>query len=135
MTTHMHWAAELIGRPYKRGGDGPDAYDCWGMVRHVFRVHHGIEMPPVAVADDSADNVAAIKRAAVASGWRPAEGEPQADDIVLMRGIDGRHVGVMVAADGALGLLHAVDGAGVCFQALRDVAASGFSSFEAWQRC
>lgn len=129
-----HWAADLIGRPYRRGASGPADFDCWGLCRHVFKTQYGIEMPVVAVADGSADNVASIKRAAAVSGWRPAE-PPVADrDIVLMRGPDGRHVGVMVAANGGLGLLHAVDGAGVCWQKLSDVLASGFKDPEAWRR-
>lgn len=129
-----HWAAGLIGRPYARPADPPTTFCCWSLVRHVFRVRYGIEMPVVAVADGSADNVLAIKRAAEVSGWRPAEGAPQDGDIVLMRGVDGRHVGVMVQANGGLGLLHAVLGAGVCFQGLREVSAVGFREFEFWRR-
>ena len=128
-----HWAAGLIGMPYRKGAAGPDCWDCWGLVRHVFATRYGIAMPLVAVADGSADNVSAIKRAAVVSGWRPAAQPAQDGDIVLMQGIEGRHVGVMVEADGRLGLLHAMDGAGVCWQGLRDVAAGGFRDFEVWR--
>ena len=133
----MHWAADLIGRPYRKGGESPETgFDCWGLVRHVFRIRHGIEMPVVAVADPSADNVAAIKRAAAVSGWRPIDATAPADaDIVTMQGVDGPHVGVTVLADGALGLLHAVDGAGVCFQPLAAVQMAGFSGFQFWRRC
>lgn len=28
--------AELIGKPYKRGGRGPDAFDCYGLVMHLM---------------------------------------------------------------------------------------------------
>ena len=40
----------------------------------------------------------------------------------------------LVLADGALGLLHAVDGAGVCFQPLAAVRMAGFSDFQFWRR-
>lgn len=133
MSTLTHWAAPLIGRPYLRGAAGPDAFDCWGLVRHVFALRYGIAMPVVAVdsGDDQAD---VIRAAAQASGWRPADaGTPQDGDIALMRGPLGRHVGVLVLADGHLRLLHSVERVGVCMQALADVRAAGFSRPNLWR--
>lgn len=133
--TTLHWAAALIGKPYKRGAMGPDAYDCWGLVRWVFAQRYGILMPVVNVGDDTLDNVAAIKRASEVSGWQPVADPTAADgDIVLMHGPEGRHVGVMVRADGLLRLLHCIDGAGVCYQPLADVQLAGFSGFVFWRR-
>lgn len=131
----MHWAAPLIGRPYRRGAGGPDAFDCWGLVRWVFAQVHGISMPLVAVDDEGVDNVAAIKRAAAVSGWRPSGARsPAADDIVLMHGPAGRHVGVIVDANGGLFLLHALERVGVCLQPLTDLSRLGFSGFTYWRR-
>lgn len=125
----MHWASELIGHPHT-----PEC-NCWWLVRKVFREQLRIEMPLVDVdAKDSPENVAAIKRAAGVSGWRPATGEPQEWDIVLMRGPTGRHVGVMVRANGRLGLLHNVERMGVCFHTLDEVQRLGYSGFENWRR-
>lgn len=138
MTTQMHWAAELIGLPYRRGAHGPHEFDCWGLVRHVFAQIHGIAMPVIEVGPLAADtpaNVAAIKHAAAVSGWAPSGATTPAEhDIVLMNGIDGRHVGVMVAANGTLALLHCLEGAGVCVQPLADLARSGFTGFVFWRR-
>lgn len=134
-TAVEHWAAGLIGLPWVAGAQGPHAFNCWGLVRHVVRLRRGVEMPVVNVEDGSADNVAAIKQAAAAGGWRLiGEGAPQEGDIVLMRGIDGRHVGYMIEANGRLELLHSMEGVGVVSQPLRDVAASGFQGFETWRR-
>ena len=134
----MHWAADLIGKPYRRGACGPDDFDCWGLVRYVFEHVHGIAMPVVNVGQadaDTPDNVAAIKHAAAVSGWRPSgEREPAEHDIVLMTGIEGRHVGVMVRANGALLLLHCIERVGVCAQPLADLARVGFHGFVFWRR-
>lgn len=125
----MHWAAPLIGQPWT-----PE-HNCWWLVRHVFREQLGIEMPIVDVVQvDSPENVAAIKRASTSSGWRPATGEPQAWDIVLMRGPTGRHVGVIVHANGRLGLLHSVEGVGVCWHRMDEVQRLGYSHIEPWRR-
>jgi hypothetical protein len=138
MNQQMHWATDLIGRPYRRGAHGPDEFDCWGLVRHVFATVHGIDMPVVTVGsldDATLDNVAAIKRAAQVSGWRPSGDHTMAEhDIVLMNGLEGRHVGVMVRANGALLLLHCVEQLGVCVQPLADLARSGFTGFVFWRR-
>jgi cell wall-associated NlpC family hydrolase len=132
----MHWAASLIGKPYAAAGepdDGPHAFTCWGLVRYVFRTRHGIAMPEVAVGD--AGNEPALRRAAIVSGWRPVEGPPAADDIVLMRAVTGlRHVGLRVLANGHLGVLHALEGQGVKFSHDAEVDLMGYSDLEHWRR-
>ena len=138
MTYELHWAAALIGRPYCRGACGPDEFDCWGLVRYIFEQIHGIAMPVIAVGPaeaDTPDNVAAIKRAAEISGWRPSDDRgPAEHDIVLMSGVDGRHVGVMVAANGTLLLLHCVEPQGVCAQPLAEMQRAGFTGATFWRR-
>lgn len=127
----MHWAAPLIGKPHSDGGQGPDSFSCWGLVRWSFRVRHGIELPAIAVGED--ENAVAIKRSASASGWRPAAFPALEDDVVMMRGTAGRHVGMMVRANGRLGLLHSQHGLGVAFQPLDDVLADGYGDHELWR--
>ena len=39
-------ALRLLGTPYKWGATGPNAFDCSGFTRHVFRVN-GYELPRV----------------------------------------------------------------------------------------
>lgn len=138
-----HWAAPLVGRPWAPGADGPESFDCWGLVRYVFRHRHGIVMPAVAVdADAEEDNVRAIKRASRLSGWRLVEGDPWPDDILLMRAFDGRrHVGLVIEADRRRLLLHANGSrlaSGRCSgaveaQPLADALLS-FRDPEAWRR-
>ncbi len=41
-------AAGLIGRPYVWGADGPNAFDCSGLTRYIFR-EFGVEIPRRAV--------------------------------------------------------------------------------------
>lgn len=137
-TSPMHWAADLIGKPYSKTPAAPASFSCWTMVRYVFEHVHHISMPHVNVGqveDGSADNVAAIKRAAAVSGWRPVvDAQPAEHDIVLMDGIEGRHVGVMVMADGHLRLLHCIDPQGVCVQTLDDLRRVGFANIVFWRR-
>jgi hypothetical protein len=37
---------DLIGKPWRLGARGPDAYDCWGLVREVLqRMRPGLPLP------------------------------------------------------------------------------------------
>lgn len=134
-----HWASPLIGKPWLSCAEGPDAFDCWGLVRWVFEHRHGVSMPRLAL--NRTDNVPALIAAASVSGWRPVSGPPAVDDIVLMRGRQGRHVGVMIFANGRLGVLHA-NGTNtpkgpkgqVVFQSLAGATADGYGDYEFWRR-
>jgi len=139
-----HWAKPLIGKPWRRGLDGPDAFDCRGMVRYVFLTQRGEEVPPL--AREISDDANSIIRAAVAHGWRSMgrypTARPQEFDIVLMNSVGGPHVGVIVNANGRLGLLHCVGGVvggveqgEVIFNArIEDACSLGFGRFELWRR-
>jgi cell wall-associated NlpC family hydrolase len=41
----MRDLADLIGAPFRYGGRGPDAYDCFGLVKECWRRVHGVELP------------------------------------------------------------------------------------------
>jgi len=143
-TSTSHWAAELIGKPWRAGADGPDAFDCRGLVRHVWRTRCGMDVPPL--APEIRDDAAAIIRAAIDHGWqvvgRGLAVRAHEFDIVLMSSLDGPHVGVMVRADGRLGLLHCVGGiAGgvergevIWSRDLQMVPGMGYGRFEFWRR-
>jgi len=45
----MHWAEELIGRPWEACGRGPHAFDCWGLARWCWRTRFGIAVPEIPV--------------------------------------------------------------------------------------
>lgn len=138
----MHWAFRLIGLPWSPGGEGPDDFYCWGLVQHVFRERHNVEMPPMRFGEDKETNVGAIKHASQVSGWRLVDGSLEEDDIVLMRGITGRHVGIAIKANRHVGVLHANGGynlegqpyGAVAFQTLDELTLDGFFDFEYWRR-
>lgn len=112
------WPAIYVGKPWAPGADGPLAFNCWGLVRHVFREREGIELPIVVVDDQDqpdAANVSAIKQAARRAGMRrTARNEPpQVMDVAVLIGPATTHVGIVVRANGRLCLLHSSHAAGV----------------------
>jgi cell wall-associated NlpC family hydrolase len=120
-----HWAIPLIGIPHRDGGQGPDAFDCWGLTREALRRGWSVAMPPVSVRTED-DQVAALRIAT--RGWRLIENTPAHGDVVLMANAEGRHVGVMV--DGRL--LHC-GRQGVAWERLADMRLR-FWNLEVWRR-
>lgn len=130
----MHWAAPLIGLPYAPGARGPKAYDCLGLVQHVVRLRLGVELPDV--------------RAVRGSAWKPVQGAPLADDVVIFTSHgtgpnSRRHIGFMVGLNpegspSRLAVLHAngtaarLGGCVVC-QDLGDVSRDGWGQYQFWR--
>lgn len=132
-----HWAWSYVGLPHAPGADGPDAFSCWGLVRHVFRSVHGIVFAPVAVHENapaSPGNARAILACARASRMRRMpDGTPPADgDIVIMRSLVCLHCGMVVRANGGLRVLHSSHVTGVVLEHWRD-AVDGMT-WELWRR-
>ena len=102
MTAIPAWAARWIGVPYRDKGRGPDAFDCWGLVRAILRAERGLPLPDYADAyttADAPDSVARAVAAGLADGWREMA-EPQAFDLLILR-IAGRpwHCALMLTRE------------------------------------
>jgi cell wall-associated NlpC family hydrolase len=116
VTAAPPWVRGFVGRPFAFGGRGPEAFDCWGLVRAVLADRFAIALPgyeagyPASEADRE-DLAGLISRHL--PDWRPA-GEPAPGDVVLMRhGRHPCHVGVVVAPRL---MLHAEEGTGAVLE-------------------
>ena len=54
--------ADIVGKPYKIGGRGPNAFDCWGLVRYVYKELLNIELPVYAGFTFKSNYTAKINR-------------------------------------------------------------------------
>jgi len=119
-------AAEFIpyiGLPYLPNGRGPDAYDCWGLLRHIQARHFNTPMPEVPIGD--AEATRQIFETKVNMGDWVAVDMPRHGDGVLLRGGRHPHVGVWLDIDSG-GVLHAMENIGVIFSHPRALPALGF---------
>lgn len=130
----MNWAIQLIGLPWENGAQGPDAFDCWGFVRHVYQTQRGEVLPSVAVDADLplAARHAFAKGAADATGWvRVDAAERQDFDVVLLtQARHPDHVGIWFGGR----LLHCVRGAGVIYQNDSALRMAGWSVVATYRR-
>jgi len=95
------WVTPWVGRPFEERGRGPEAFDCWGLVRAVLQERLGASLPALddrySQASDREDLAALV--VAERGPWRPVEEAAlQEGDCVLFR-VQGypSHVGVVVA--------------------------------------
>lgn len=104
--------ADLIGKPFLRGGRGPDSYDCAGLVVEVLR-RRGIDLVIPDTPVDKGDQLTSM-REILAAKWIPV---PRAFPgcLVYFKGLPG-HVGVMLSA---FSFIHVADAVGqVCIERL-----------------
>ncbi len=135
MTSTTHWAAGFIGLPYRRGASGPQAYDCWALVRAALWLRWRCELPAL---DDGAGGVPGIVAAARAQGWHRLPGAGAADgDVLCMRHAQSgwAHVGLAVAAGRRVAMLHASEADGrVCVAPVEALPALGYAEVCVWRR-
>jgi cell wall-associated NlpC family hydrolase len=136
MTYRLARLAALLGRPYVVGADGPDAFDCYGLARHVLREVYGEALPAITRATAEPRAVArAILGHPERARW---ERVPQPFDgaLVLMGNIQGRdfHLGVAVADGRQMLVLHTDDGPGVIADDLMSLPARGFHNITFFRR-
>lgn len=73
----MRW----VGLPYRDHGRGPDAYDCWGLVRAYLESEAGIRLPDYG---DRYDTVARPVDVPVPGRWRLTVPPLRQHDVVLI---------------------------------------------------
>ena len=98
-------AMRYLGKPWKAGGRGPDAFDCYGLCIDVYQNAIGIvQAPDFTAFDHGAED---------SSNWRKII-KPSQFCVVLMRSCGQSHAGIWLSADRG-GVLHCVCGRGVIF--------------------
>ena len=136
--TMQHWANRYLGKPWEKAAEGPHAYDCYGLVRAIYRDFLQIDLP---LFDIAAMSPVAIRRdmhtEAGSGRWQPLDfdTEPLRDFDVLLMSYAKRahHVGIWVEVDGGR-VLHALEGAGVVAPSWHSLPMSGWRVIEAYRR-
>ena len=94
------WWQQYIGVPFEFRGRGPDTFDCWGIVRYVYRFDHPkkISLPSYAkiyMTSKDVKNIPEIMFGEIDRRWKEVD-TPQEYDVILlrMRGFP-MHVGIV----------------------------------------
>lgn len=119
----MRDAGDYVGIPWRDQGCGRDGCNCWGLVRLIYRLELGIELPAFSdrVANDADREAIAAVIAGERSRWDLVERSAAAlFDVVIMRdaGVES-HIGIVC---GPGRLLHVPQGGASMIQRMGGVA-------------
>jgi len=113
----MKFLNSYIGKKWKSGGTGPEAYNCWGLVADIYKKHLGFDVPIIKANEYDKKILAETFRTHPENAnWKAIEKREAGDfDLCLMGEHDIYHCGLWFTIDGG-GVLHAAPRAGVIFQ-------------------
>ena len=123
-----HWACHYIGLPWQAGAQGPDAFDCWGLVVRVQKQHFGRNLPAIPVAEGDLTGLALTFRDhPERKRWQLTEAPEQGDAALMRQSRHPVHVGIWITIGPAEhGVLHCVKGTGVVFQSMASLVLAGW---------
>jgi len=123
---HWHWATAYVGKPYRHGATGPEAYDCWGLLWHVYLHQFGIELPLMpGISEASAACIIREIDSAAREQWAERQHPKEGYAVAMSQRTAFHHVGVCVRVNGGLSILHAMDGEQVFVESLRRLKLRG----------
>lgn len=126
-----HWAYQYIGRPWISGARGPDAFDCWGLLWWIKRVHYGQCIPEYPGID--ATNLELVTSLVDAgskdSAWRQLPQPVDGCAVGMSKGRRFHHVGIYAEVDGGM-VLHAHDKGKVVAQSISSLRNAGYRRIE-----
>ena len=124
----QHWAEKYIGKPWING-----EYDCWGLVREVYKNELGVELSPIVTDATSLREVLCEFKKSVNYNKLSSDDKLLDKHItVLTQNKYPCHVGIYADIDGG-GVLHNMQGVGVIFQKLPDLKMNGWHILEIWK--
>lgn len=120
----------FLGRPYRLGASGPDAYDCYGITRALQAVLFERPMPAFEIPGKSGRMAIAAAIAGHPERLRWAEIEAPVDGaiVTMARHLQGYHLGTWLSEDGGL-IVHAMEGVGVVASRLIELEVEGWRRF------
>tara|TARA_R110000772_G_scaffold268565_1_gene396203 strand:- start:2925 stop:3359 length:435 start_codon:yes stop_codon:yes gene_type:complete len=120
--------SSLIGKPYQPGGQGPEVFDCWGLVKYVYEEVFQTHLQDFShiYAHDLKACSAQIESSTGSTNWLQVETPSHGSVVAMSRSKILHHVGVWLDIDGGL-CLHAVDGQAVIAQNLQRLKQERFT--------
>lgn len=120
----------LVGKPYRLGAQGPEAFDCYSTARHLQERLFGRAMPAFAMPGMAGRMAiaAAITAHPERGRWRELAGPADGAIVTLARQTCGYHLGTWLAEDGGL-IVHAIEEAGVVADTVATLEAVGWRRF------
>lgn len=138
---HEALVESLVGKPYRSGANGPDAFDCYGVPFFLYRLCGRTRLPEINRQLDQSPCGEAIGRALSdhpeIGRWTRVQ-DPEDWDIAVMANVAERrrHIGLCARLKGQFWVVHAQDAPvnRVVLDDLPSLDAKGFKRIEFYRR-
>jgi hypothetical protein len=129
----ISFCLSVIGKPWVSGACGPDAFDCWGLIKYIYLIQRGILLCPFAgVKESGLLGMMKTAQAEAMTHWRELAKPEHFACVGMGRGRRVEHVGLWLD-EGNGGILHTQEGVGVTFQSMAAIRQSGMQHFTFYQ--
>lgn len=126
---HIEFINSLIGLPWKRAANGPNAFDCWGLSQIVQLKVFNRQLPDIKIAtEDVRDVIKEVATTSARKSWKKIDGPVHGAIVEMTSGRYPYHIGVYLDIDGG-GILHCHNPSGVCFDRIASLEAAGWRRF------
>lgn len=118
-----------LGKPWRVGTNGPDAFDCWGWAQFVQ--HNGFHRYIETISEPPANPrelIEFVKNHAARKSWREVSKPVHGGLVELAHNTRPFHIGVYLDIDGG-GITHAAPRIGVTFDTVLALRAAGWRRF------
>lgn len=105
-----HWSEKYLDLRYERGGEGPEAYDCWAFARLVQREQFDRTVPAMPSPEGVRSIARVMKPWAEQLGWNSVEAPETGDAVFLANFLHPSHVGIWVGDLSPPRVLHCQQG-------------------------
>lgn len=131
MKRDISWVMPLLSKKWVANARGPETFDCWGLVCHVYKTQFGVTLPEYLDIQPE-ERVRVAKAMTTDTGSPPwcHVDKPQHGDLVGLSGNKAiHHVGVFLDVDGGA-VLHISSTSGVMCQRLNQLKLLGFHNIQ-----
>lgn len=119
----------LIGKPWVRGSEGPDSYDCWSCAKHIEETFFGREMPSFTEPPSDLKALARLIRDHPhRKCWQRIQKPVHGALVELAHHKRAFHIGVFLDVDGG-GIFHCNQGVGITFDRIVVLKSAGWRGF------
>lgn len=109
-----HWAFDYLGKRWESGKQGPDAYDCWSLVRAINKSRYNRDLPEIIInANDTSEIIKTFSGHEEFNRWQLVDVPTEGDCVITKSSPENpEHIGIWIDV-GAGRVLQCVYGAGV----------------------
>lgn len=105
-----HWCLEYVDKPWVAAAEGPEAYDCWGLLKAVYKNKLGVDLHDYGQVNRHSlrEITAQMDHPQIEEEWVRVRIPQEGDAVALSQRNKYHHVGVYIDYHGGH-VLHSAD--------------------------